>query len=150
MIEVTPLSGALSDGVVVLRASTSADFAVVSASHDDAGRRYLGDPHPDPWACIVVDDEVVGWIDYDYGREWLEPTEVNIGFMVFAAFRRKGYALRALRLLVDKHLLDTECTRATMLIEPDNSPSLAVAQKSGFIEEDSVDGERFFVCSTVK
>ena len=150
MIEVIPLAEALTDGVVVLRASTSEDFALISASHDEAGRRYLGDPHPDPWACIVVGGEVVGWIDYDYGREWLEPTEVNLGFMVFSDFRRRGYALRAVRLLVEKHLVETQCTRATMLIEPDNRPSLAVAEKSMFTEVGSIDGQRFFVCPTVE
>lgn len=60
MIEATPLSGALSDGMVVLRASTSEDFVLISASHDEAGRNYLGDPHPNPWAEFTEEDAIGG------------------------------------------------------------------------------------------
>lgn len=148
MIEVTPLTGTLTDDMIVLRASTPEDAVVLSANHDHASRRYLGDPHPNPWACIIVDDEVTGWIDYDYGREWLAPTEANIGFMVFPDLRRRGYAVRALSLLVEKHLVETQCTRATMLIKASNSSSLAVATRSGFAEQASRDGGRFFARTT--
>jgi RimJ/RimL family protein N-acetyltransferase len=84
-------------------------------------------------ACIVVKDEVVGWVDYATADRLL-PGEVNVGYNVFAPYRGNGYASRAVELLV--RYLD-ECTSfhtATLSIDFDNAPSLAVAARTGFTE----------------
>lgn len=134
----------LTDGVVSLRPPTADDVPALLAGRDDESRRYIGDtdPEPRPVACIVVADHVVGWVDHDDDRPWLEPGEVNVGYCVFPPFRGRGYATRAVALLV-RHLADTG-TVATLLIHPENTRSLALARRLGFTPHGEVDGERFW------
>jgi RimJ/RimL family protein N-acetyltransferase len=123
-----------SDGVVSIRPLGRRDAEVLLAGRDEEWHRWLGPGHnsPDPAACIVVGDDIVGYIDYCSDLSWLQTGEVNVGYNVLAAYRRKGYASRALQLLM--RYLD-ECTAvhtATLLIDPCNAPSLAVANHAGF------------------
>src|SRR5688500_3690470 len=92
----------LSDGVVTIRPSTAQDAPALIGGRDALSRRFLGDgdPSPAPTACITVAGEVVGWVDFDRDRSWLGADEVNIGYNVFAAFRGRGYATRAVKLLL--------------------------------------------------
>lgn len=134
------------DGVVVIRPRAPGDAAILIAGRDDEWRRWLGPGRDDPApaACIVVAAEVVGWIDYDGDLAWLQTGEVNIGYNVFGPHRCNGYASRALELLI--RYLD-ECTAvhtATLLIDPRNAPSLAVARRTGFVATGAVGGARYF------
>lgn len=99
-----------------------------------------------PVACVWVDDQLVGWVDYDLDsdHDWLGPGEVNVGYYLFATARRRGYASRAVELLLEHLSRDTEHTVATLLIHPDNAPSLALARRLGFAEKGTVNGEPFF------
>jgi RimJ/RimL family protein N-acetyltransferase len=65
-------------------------------------------------ACIVVGNRVVGWVDFDVDREWLEPGEINIGYNVFAADRGNGYATRAVQLLMHHLAMRTDHHTATL------------------------------------
>ena len=106
----------------------------------------MGDGAPDPWptACIEVDEVVVGWVDYDVERTWLEPGEVNVGYNVFAPFRGNGYATRAVRLLLRHLATDTEWRVATLLIDPANERSLALARRAGFERVGDLNGNRYW------
>jgi RimJ/RimL family protein N-acetyltransferase len=107
---------------------------LIIAARDDDFRKWLGpgSDNPSPTACILVGDEVVGWVDYDHDHDWLAPEEVNIGYFVFAKHRRKGYGARAVALVL-RHLLDkTGYTAASVLIDPENEPSLGVARRCQF------------------
>lgn len=144
--EFRPLGRPLSDGLITLRDRTAADVAVLVANRDEVSARFLGPEHPDPdpLACIEVDGETIGWVDYDVGRAWLTDGEVNIGYGVFPRHRGRGYARRAVRLLAS-HLDERPgFVAATLLIDPDNGPSLGVATHLGFAERGVVEGERFF------
>ena len=136
--------GPATDGVVTLRPSTPGDAPLIVAGRDAAFRRFIGEGSavPTPEFCIVVDGSVVGWVDHDRDddRWWLAPEEVNIGYHVFPAHRGRGYAARAVRLMLAHLIDDTDCGVATLLIDPDNVPSLAVAERSGFARAADVGG----------
>jgi len=137
------LRDAVTDGVVTLRPPRPGDAARLIAGRDDEFHRWLGagSDDPQPTACIVVDNEVVGWIDYDRDGPWLADDAVNIGYSLFPAARGHGYATRALSLLLRELAALSDHETATLLIDPHNSRSLAVAQRAGFVEQGEVDGQ---------
>jgi L-amino acid N-acyltransferase YncA len=140
------LERSLSDGVVSIRPPTAADVPILVAGQDAELVRFLGEgaAAPEPIACVVVDGEVVGWVDYDHDRSWLEADEVNVGYSTVAEHRRKGYATRAVLLLLDHLRLDTDWAVATLLIHPENARSLAVARRAGFTQVGDLDGHPYW------
>jgi RimJ/RimL family protein N-acetyltransferase len=131
---VAPLRS-LTDGVVTIRQPTTADTPILLAGRDAESRRWLGagTDDPRPTACIIVGGVVVGWVDYDADQTWLLPGEVNVGYNVFPAFRRNGYASRAVELLL-LYLDDgTRFHTATLSIDARNVASLGVAARAGFV-----------------
>ena len=137
------------DGVVTLRAPGPGDAERIVAERDAESFRWFGPGggNPAPFACIWVEEELVGWVDYDADAEhdWLRPGEVNAGYCLFSAARGKGYASRAVELLLGHLARDTEHTVATLLIHPENTRSLALARRLGFAQRGEVNGEPFFV-----
>lgn len=139
------------DGIVTIRPPAPPDTAVLVAGRDAESVRFLGlgGPTPNPVACIQTGGEVVGWADYDNDdRHWLADGELNLGYNLFAEYRGRGLATRAVRLLVHHLAVATAAgaghRTATLLIHPSNDASLAVAARAGFVEGRSVAGERFF------
>lgn len=138
---------AITDGVVTIRPPRSGDASLLVAGQDDEFRRWLGPGagEPTPTACIVVDGDVVGWVDFDIeGHDWLRPGEVNVGYFVLAPHRRRGYASRAVELLLVHLARHTDHRVATLSIDPDNVASLGVAAGLGFTAAGTVEGNRFF------
>jgi RimJ/RimL family protein N-acetyltransferase len=142
---VSPLDP-ISDGVVTLRRPSEDDRASFRTGRDDEFRRWLGagTDDPRPTAAIVVDAQVVGWIDYDADRAWLKAGEVNVGYALFPSYRGYGYASRAVELLLRYLAGSTAFDTATLLIEPANTRSLAVAQRTHFEGHGEVNGGRYF------
>jgi RimJ/RimL family protein N-acetyltransferase len=104
-----------------------------------------GAKDPQPTFCVIVDDTVVGWVDYDRDeREWLSHGDANLGYAVHPAHRGKGYATRGLQLLVHHLAAATDVETATLLIDPENTWSLGVARRTGFGERLDLDGQAFF------
>jgi RimJ/RimL family protein N-acetyltransferase len=136
----------MNDGIVTIRPSTTDDAPVLILGRDEEFKRFMGEgsPEPRPAACIVVGDAVVGWVDYDHDREWLAPDEVNLGYNVFGPYRGRGYATRAVRLLLRHLALDTEWRVATLLIHPDNARSLRLARSAGFEPFGDLDGNPYW------
>ena len=135
----------LTDGVVTLRAPRPGDRELLDAGRDEEFFRWLGAESPSPVACVCADDELVGWVDYDVERDWLRTGEVNVGYYLFPTARGKGYASRAVELLLLHLARETEHTTATLLIHPDNVNSLRLAHRLGFERKGEVEGEAFFV-----
>lgn len=137
----------LTDGVVTLRPPRPGDASLLIEGRDGEFVRWPGPgaESPSPVACVWADDELVGWVDYDVGRDWLRPGEVNVGYCLFPAARGKGYATRAVELLLLHLGAETEHTTATLLIHPENVRSLRLARRLGFEARGEVDGDRFFV-----
>lgn len=134
------------DGVVTLRSPRPGDAERLVQGRDDEFFRWLGPGAevPDPVACVWVADRLVGWVDYDLDHDWLRPGQVNVGYYLFPAERGKGFASRAVELLLRQLSRDTEHSVATLLIDPENVGSLALARRLGFTEAGEVKGQRFF------
>ena len=139
----------ISDGVVAIRPPIDGDAELLIAGRDTEFHRWLGagTESPSPTGCIVVGREVVGWVDYDVDRQWLEPGEVNVGYNVFALHRGKGYATRALELLLQHLEANTPYRTATLLIDPQNGRSVAVAARTRFAAKGELNGQMYFTRS---
>ena len=136
----------ISDDIVSIRPSTPADITALIGGRDVEFHRFLGEGsfEPRPSACIVVDGKVVGWADYDHDRAWLAADEVNLGYNVFPCARGNGYATSAVRLLMHHLAVDTKWTVASLLIDPDNERSLALARRLSFEPQEDLDGSRYW------
>jgi RimJ/RimL family protein N-acetyltransferase len=136
----------ITDGIVTLRSPALRDTATLIAGRDDEFHRWLGpgSDAPAPSACIAVGGDVVGWVDYDVDRAWLEPGEVNVGYNVFATHRGRGLASRAVQLLMHHLATAGEHHTATLLIHPDNARSLALARRTRFTRCGDLDGNPYF------
>jgi RimJ/RimL family protein N-acetyltransferase len=123
----------VSDGIVTVRPFGPADRDALVAGRDAASRRWLGPGSADasPTACIEVDGATVGWVDADASAAWLDHGEVNLGYNVFPDHRGRGYASRAVRLLLDELHGDPGVVTALFVIDPDNAPSHRVAGAVG-------------------
>lgn len=136
----------ITDGVVTIRRPIEGDAERLIAGRDEEFHRFLGDgsEDPAPTGCIVVSGEVVGWVDFDAEREWLEPGEVNLGYNVFAGHRGRGHGTRAVKLLLHHLALSGAASTATLLIHSENRRSLALAERAGFTPHGDLDGHPYW------
>ena len=136
------------DGVVTLRPPAPGDADRIVAERDEEAFRWFGPGggNPAPVACIWVGGELVGWVDWDRDddHDWLRPHDVNVGYCLFPSYRGQGYASRAVELLLRHLARETGYHAATLLIHPENTPSLALARRLGFEQRGEVNGEPFF------
>lgn len=132
----------LSDGTVTFRPPEAGEQALLVAARDSEFDRWLGAEAEtgEPLACIVVDQQVVGWIDYDVERVWLEPGEVNLGYFLVPPARGHGYATRAVEPFLRYLAVETDHRMATLLIDLRNERSLAVASRANFKRADDIGG----------
>lgn len=141
-----PVLRPTTDGLVLIRPPRPGDAAILVAGRDEEFHRWLGpgSSDPQPTGCVVVDDEVVGWVDYDLERDWLSDGEVNVGYGLVPAHRGKGYASRALQLLMHHLAVSARHHTATLLIDAQNERSLAVGARTGFAPGGELDASRYF------
>lgn len=123
----------VSDGIVTVRQFNAANHRqFVLRGRDEESRRWLGpgSEDPAPLGCITVGHRVVGWIDVDPDQPWLQPGEGNVGYCIFPAHRRRGYAARAVALLPAVMEGSGLCW-ALLVIDAANGASLGVARSAG-------------------
>jgi ribosomal-protein-alanine N-acetyltransferase len=137
----------LRDGEIILRPYTEADApALTGLCQDPEVQRRIDLPAPYgpanaleyilgvQTARAIVDarnGELMGSI----GWRTVDQENVQIGYWVGSAFRRRGIATRALRMLSRWALTELATGRAQLLAEPDNRASQRVAEKAGFQRE---------------
>ncbi len=142
------MSSTLTDGIVTLRGSTPSDVPTLLAGRDDQRRRFLGvgSDKPQPTFCIVTDGELAGWVDYDRDADhsWLGIDEVNVGYELFPPFHGRGFATRALQLMLHHLAVRGEHWDASLLIDPANAPSLALATRAGYVSSGQIGDQRYF------
>lgn len=136
----------ITDGIVAIRRPLDGDAERLIAGRDQEFHRFLGEgsDDPAPTGCIVIDGDVVGWVDFDVDRAWLKEGEVNLGYNVFAEHRGKGYGTRAVKLLLHHLAVTGAASVATLLIDPDNAASLALAERAGFTLHGDLDGNPYW------
>ena len=99
------------------------------------------DSNLQPWllrAVVLRDRKImIGHIgfhgppDAEYLREYA-PGGAELGYTIFPAFRRRGYAREAAEALMRWGREEHSVPRFVVSIRPDNSPSLRLAERLGF------------------
>ena len=120
------------DGVVTLRAPAPGDVELLVAGRDEEFFKWFGAGATGPAARRVrLGRRAAGRLGRlrPRLRPRLAPAgEVNVGYYLFPEARGKGYASRAVELLLEHLQRDTGHTVATLLIHPENVRSLALAR----------------------
>jgi RimJ/RimL family protein N-acetyltransferase len=114
-------------------------------------RQLTEDPSLGPWLVHVMvardhDDisarTMVGHCGYHGAPD--ADGMVEIGYQTAPVYRRRGYAIEAVRGLIGNAFADGSVSRIRASIRPDNGPSLALAAKLGFVrvgeQMDEIDG----------
>ncbi len=153
-----PLLDALVDGNAtqvreLVDYSVPADFPGIAAEVLEIRRTQLAaDPARAPWsvrAMVRREDRVmVGFVNF-HGPPGVNDIEAagaaELGWTVFPAHRRQGYATETARRLMDWARAEYGVRRFISSTRPDNAPSLRVHDKLGFRRTGQVvDGEIIF------
>jgi len=145
----------LTDGVILLRPLTPQDAAAHLAGEDDeiaiwlsggrstaaTVRRYIARSLEDwqkngPRRAFGIFDcatgSLVGSVEANLSLPHLDSGQANVSYGVFAAWRGKGIALRALRLVCEYLKTSTNACQIVLRAAPANLASIRVAEKAGF------------------
>jgi RimJ/RimL family protein N-acetyltransferase len=161
----------LTDGVIILRMMTLSDAEMHLANEDDVTARYFGGRSTIETSRAAIEEarlswvsggtwlnlgiweaatgELVGYVDANLACPGYRPgVAANITYNVRPAVRGRGYAPRAVRLML-KHLAEKTTAKAAVIqFNPENCASARVAQKAGFKhlgERIHEDGNRMMV-----
>ncbi|MEE1770135.1 GNAT family N-acetyltransferase [Streptomyces sp. JV185] len=142
----------LSDGVVTLSPLRLDDVDAHLAGDDELLVRWLsGEPATragteayfrhciEQWATcgplrafgIRTRSTLAGYIDLRSDVAGLAPGQVNISYALYPAWRGQGLVTRAVRLIC-RYAAAEGATQGVIRVDPENSPSAAVARRSGF------------------
>jgi RimJ/RimL family protein N-acetyltransferase/8-oxo-dGTP pyrophosphatase MutT (NUDIX family) len=143
----------LTDGVVLLRPWREEDVEAARAGHDDEIAHWLGlDPTAPPdkqhaealdrWREGPGDGSTVSFVVEAEGRV-VGTVQVHdqgngvgdLWWTLYAGHRGRGYATRAVRLLVDYAIEELGLSRLEARVEPGNERSLRVATRAGLRRE---------------
>ena len=145
----------LSDGVVVLRPLSWSDAQDHLAGEDEELVRWLsGGPGTvdtvarhiatvqDMWLAggptfsfgirLALDDRLAGTIDVQLKPDHAPQGFANLAYGLYAPYRGRGWASRAVELAVRFLRRRDDTTDVLIKVEPANSASIAVANRTGF------------------
>ncbi|HEY1535389.1 MAG TPA: GNAT family N-acetyltransferase, partial [Polyangiaceae bacterium] len=114
--------------------------------------QVLADPAWEPWSlrAMVLRDEqrMVGFTSF-HGPPGINstgaPGAAEVGYTVFADFRRQGYATETCRTMLEWARREHDVRHFISSIEPSNRPSIRVIEKLGFTPMGlMIDGESIF------
>lgn len=144
----------LTDGVVTLRAWRDDDVERAVAGHDEEIAYWFGFAHGTPthdeqqravdaWRRDYADGRRRVSFVLDVGGDLAGTVEVRdlghstgeLSWAVYAGHRGRGYATRAVRLLVEYAFGELGLTRVQARVEPANVRSIRVARRSGLRNE---------------
>lgn len=100
------------------------------------------DPSLQPWLLRAVihneSNTMIGHIGFHTAPDpaylsEIAPGGIEIGYTIFSAYRGQGYATEACRALMDWAHTAHAINRFILSIAPDNTPSLRIAHRLGFI-----------------
>jgi RimJ/RimL family protein N-acetyltransferase len=144
----------LSDGVVALSPLRLDDVDAHLAGEDELLVRWLsGEPATragteayfrhciEQWAArgplrafgirTAARQTLAGYIDLRFDVAGLEPGQANISYVLYPGWRGQGLVTRAVRLICQYAAVEG-ATQGVIRVDPENSPSAAVARRSGF------------------
>ncbi|GHE09636.1 GNAT family N-acetyltransferase [Streptomyces alanosinicus] len=81
---------------------------------------------------VGADEMLAGTLDLRFAAEGLAPGQVNVAYGLYPSWRGRGLATRAV-LLVSRYAADEGGKEAVIRVEPENTASVAVAQRAGFV-----------------
>ncbi len=152
---VTPPAGiVLTDGVLTLRPFTLADVQAHLEGEDDEQVRWLSGGASTPatvtawvernlqswasdgpvynFAICPVAQQPVGMIEANVRVPGLLPHAANISYGLYPRARSRGYATRAVQLML-AYLAERDGVRAAVIqVDRQNTPSVRVAERAGF------------------
>ena len=96
-----------------------------------------GQPENEDWVmqAVVADDVVIGNAGFKGAPA---ARQVEIGYRISSAHRRRGHAVAAVRVLLDRLEAEPDVDTVVATIDPVNTASIAVVTASGF----EPDGDR--------
>ena len=130
----------------MLRPPTADDREALTSGRDEQFQQFMGpgSDDPQPTFCIALDDQVVGWVDHDFGHDWLDPHETDVGYHLHPDARGRGLATRAVLLLLHHLSLTSAARTATLAIDFDNRWSRALAERAGFVRHADLPNSTFW------
>ena len=149
-MSLAPPDPPLGDGVVFLRPLETGDVgAIEQARRDPAFIRWFGKPTM-PAAEVIertqrdwAEGTVASFAICNSSRRFVghvsvklrKHATVDVAYWLLPEDRGQGYATHALRLVTRWALEELGIARVQLWAEPDNIPSLRVAERSGFVRE---------------
>jgi len=89
---------------------------------------------PDTWlqaAVCLHEGQMIG----DIGIHFMDEDQVEIGYTLSPEFQGNGYALEAVKAVIDCAFFEWKKHRITASVDPDNTQSIKLLEKIGFRKE---------------